>query len=140
MFHLEVSSKCNSVVQPRHRYIPNYSNLAVCELDEKHIAMFNFRNRESLVQLVSSKTTSEKVRIALSAQVCQKYMLISAVQLLNESYNEIRNEERINNAGMSPSDLQPSKSSADVANGASLFRMSTKLSKLFLTAFFKFHN
>ncbi|XP_066913096.1 uncharacterized protein [Clytia hemisphaerica] len=76
------------------RYIPNNSSLGISELDEKHVSVFNFRNREGLINLVSTPNSSEKVRAALSAQICQKFLLMSAVQQVNGSYNEIRSEEQ----------------------------------------------
>ena len=105
-----------------HRYIPNNLTLAISELDEKHISIFNFRNRESLINLVSSKTTIEKVRITLIAQVCQKYLLMSAIQQVSGCYNEIRHEEKTNNLPSPPSNQKLSKNSS-----ATLFERSSKL-------------
>ena len=76
------------------RYIPNNVSLGITELDEKHVSVFNFRNREGLINLVSTPNSLDKVRATLSAQICQKFLLMSAVQQVNGSYNEIRSEEK----------------------------------------------
>jgi len=77
-----------------NRFIPNNLCLAIAELDEKHLSVFNFRNREGLVSLMTGTSSIEKIRLALIMQISQKHMLAAAVQQAHGCYNEIRSEER----------------------------------------------
>lgn len=121
------------------RYIPNNFTLAISELDEKHISVLNFRNRESLINLVSSKTTIEKVRITLVAQVCQKYLLMSAIQQVSGCYNEIRQEEKTNKLPLQPTNQKLSTNSSTTlfkrSNKLGMFALFIKLASLVLAHF-----
>ena len=125
------------------RFIPNHLCLAIAELDEKHLSVFNFRNREGLVNLMTGNSSIEKIRLALITQISQKHVLASAVQQAHGCYNEIRSEEldtfakkvkmKNNFIASSPSQsstrLDPSKMSTTSLTDRAL---STKLSKCIL--------
>ena len=76
------------------RFIPNYSCLAISELDEKHISVFSFRTREGVLTNLQHKHSLEKVRLSLLTQICQKHVLRGIVQQLHMCYNLIRKEEK----------------------------------------------
>ena len=67
--------------------------LAISEIDEKYMGMFNFRNRDGLLHLLEGQNV-EKLKLSLLVQVLQKHHLIAAVRLLDGSLNVIRSSLR----------------------------------------------
>ena len=67
--------------------------LAISEIDEKYMRMFNFRNRDGLLHLLQGQNV-EKLRLSLSVQALQKHYLIAAVRQLDGSLNVIRSSLR----------------------------------------------
>ena len=63
--------------------------LAISEIDEKYMGMFNFQNRDGLLHLLQGQNV-EKLKLSLLVQVLQKHHLIAAVRLLDGSLNVIR--------------------------------------------------
>ncbi|XP_070558917.1 uncharacterized protein [Ptychodera flava] len=61
------------------RYVPSTLLLAIQEIDEKHVGMFTFRNRDGFVKMIEGSGL-ENLRIALQCQVVHKNALLSAVQ------------------------------------------------------------
>ena len=87
--------------------------LAISEIDEKYMGMFNFRNRDGLLHLLEGQNV-EKLKLSLLVQVLQKHHLIAAVRLLDGSLNVIRSSLR--------DDLLVQTSSSDIDQDTVLAR------------------
>lgn len=76
------------------RFIPKHSGLAICELDEKHISVFNFRSRDGILTHLEGSNSLEKIRLSLLTQICQKHLLKATVDQLHACFSLIRKCEK----------------------------------------------
>ncbi|XP_077868441.1 uncharacterized protein LOC100372084 [Saccoglossus kowalevskii] len=103
------------------RYVPSSLFLAVQELDEKHVGMFTFRNRDGFVKMVQSSGI-DNLRLALQTQIVHKNALLSAVQLANvcSYFQEKTAIDTAKSGRRSPSDSRSEKSGLTALTAGSL--------------------